>query len=200
MLRDKTLDSLTDEQLMSRLAEGKMDSLGVLYVRYDALVKSALFRTAPEMSLADVEEQAHDVFLNVAEKAGKGPDIINLRPWLYGVAMRKARVWKRNTYLRLGLLNKYKRDSAVIGPNSRQEPSPKFEMRETIARALENLQPPQREVLIMHVVEGMTSDEISRVLDISPKTVRTRLHRARKKLESTVQGKNREPELGKEEL
>ncbi|MCP4674127.1 MAG: RNA polymerase sigma factor [Deltaproteobacteria bacterium] len=194
------MDSLTDEQLMNRLAQGEMKSLGVLYVRYDALVKSALVRSAPEMSFAEVEELAHDVFLTVADKASNGPDIINLRPWLYGIALRKARTWRRNTFLRLGLLNRYRRDSAFSRAISQQESTPKFEMRETIARALENLRPSQRDVLIMHVVEGMTSKEIAQVLDISPKTVRTRLHRARKKLESTVQGKSWEPRFCKEEL
>ncbi len=198
--RERALDSLTDEQLMNRLAEGEMESLGVLYVRYDSLVKAALVRSAPEMSVADVEELTHDVFLTVADKASDGEKIFKLRPWIYGIALRKARVWRRNTFLRLGLLKRHRRERAFTTAVGRSEMTPQYEMRETIARALENLQPTQRDVLLMHVVEGMSSKEIGRALDISPRTARTRLHRARRKLLSTVRSENWEPKLCKDEL
>ena len=55
-----------------------------------------------------------------------------------------------------------------------------------VKRALAILPEPQREVLLLHVVENFSGDEIAEALGISPKTVWTRLHRARKSMRKAL--------------
>ncbi len=53
------------------------------------------------------------------------------------------------------------------------------ETSEQLQQAILKLPPPYRLVLVLHDMEGLTSDEIARVLALREGTVRVRLHRAR---------------------
>lgn len=55
-----------------------------------------------------------------------------------------------------------------------------------IERALQELPPEQREVLLLVALEQLTYDEAAAVLDIPRGTVMSRLHRAREKLRSLL--------------
>src|SRR4029077_15458888 len=50
---------------------------------------------------------------------------------------------------------------------------------ELVEQATDNLPEPFRLVFVTRVIEGMSVEETSELLDIKPETVKTRLHRAR---------------------
>jgi RNA polymerase sigma-70 factor, ECF subfamily len=56
------------------------------------------------------------------------------------------------------------------------------QIRETLERAIDDLPPAFRMVLIMRDVEEASVDETANILGIRSETVRTRLHRARRML------------------
>ena len=174
--------SPTDEEVMQSLAKGEMEQLGVIYKKYDTMVKSALSRCAPEMSAAEIEEQSQEVFLTVSVKAPTYREQSSFKAWLYSIATRKAQVWRRNTWLRRRLLNKHHGQGVGMALRNDSSSLKLIELRESILKALSLLPQGQKEVLLLHAVEGFNSEEISQILKIKPKTVRTRLHRARKKL------------------
>ena len=51
-----------------------------------------------------------------------------------------------------------------------------------LKQAIENLEPQDRIILSMSVLEGYTSEEISEICDINANTVRSRLARIKKRL------------------
>jgi RNA polymerase sigma-70 factor (ECF subfamily) len=53
------------------------------------------------------------------------------------------------------------------------------EIEAAIGRAIDALDPPQREVLVLRDVEGLSAPEVAKVLGISVDAVKSRLHRAR---------------------
>ncbi len=188
-LRDRTSNSpetYSDEQLMSRLAGGDMDALGLLYERHDGLAKAAVSRLAPEIPIAEIEELVQDVFLALSSTAKRFPQSAGLRPWLYGIAANKARLWRRKTWLRRRLLEQHHGVGVGLALRTNASPADRAEFRETISQALSSLPQSQREVLLLHAAEGFKGEEIARILGIRHKTVRTRLHRARKKLLSEM--------------
>ncbi|MBL8088101.1 MAG: sigma-70 family RNA polymerase sigma factor [Chthonomonas sp.] len=63
-----------------------------------------------------------------------------------------------------------------------------------LARALESLKPDQRTLVILADVEQMTYQDIAASLGIPVGTVRSRLHRAHKKLKSHLEAANKERE------
>ena len=163
----------TDEELVSRLAAGDMDALGAIYLRHKAMVCTALQRFAPTASAAEIEELVQDVFLALPEAAARYEERARFKAWLFGIAVRKARNHGRRAWFRrAGGIEDEPRDPAPAPEQAAQS-------RELALQLLERLPRGQREVLVLHAVEGFDGEEIARILGISPGTVWTRLHRAR---------------------
>jgi RNA polymerase sigma-70 factor (ECF subfamily) len=169
-----------DEQLVAILATGEMYPLAKLYVRYGAMVKEAIRRFAPEISIAEAEEVGQDVFLALAQSAGRYRKNGKFKSWLFGIAVNKARRWRRFTWARRRLLERYSKDPVGIFAVKGSTPTIDAETRDELRHALKMLPTAQREVLVLHAVDGFTGEEIAQILGIKPKTVWTRLHRARK--------------------
>ena len=55
-----------------------------------------------------------------------------------------------------------------------------------IERGFSQLAKGQKDVLILHAVEGFTGEEIAQILDIEVNTVWSRLHRARSALQQLL--------------
>ncbi len=164
---------------MYRLARGEMDPLGVLYERHDGLVKAALRRAAPEFAPADVDDFVSDVFLVLRDTAGRYKEQARLKAWLYGIAAKKARRWRDKERLRRQLLGQRRQDGIAMAWQKNASPSHQTEVRERVLIALAALPAELRDVLVLNAVEGFTGGEIAAILGIRPKTVWTRLHRAR---------------------
>lgn len=92
--------------------------------------------------------------------------------WLAGIALNLARMSLRRRAT-------YERVLARVATS----PEPDvFEEREVIRSAVELLPPGERDVVVLHYVEGLSCEEIAALLDRSPGAVRVRLHRARARL------------------
>lgn len=187
-MRTSTSSELSDSELMMRLGHGDTQALGEIYLRYVSVVRSALRRQAPELPRAQREELTQDVFLSLLElvhpKSGRSyRDEERLKAFLYGVSIRKARMWRRQTWLRRHLLKRHADRPIAMAqaPEDGGSPAQHTEAREAVVHALSRLPQTQREVLLLHA-EGFSGDEIACQLNIRPKTVWTRLHRARSTL------------------
>ena len=178
--------TLSDEQLMSRIASGEVELLGEIYVRHNAVVKSALGRFAQDISFEEREDLAQEVFIAVNDSASRFPAGVEFRAWLYGVAVKKARAWRRNNWIRKKLLRK--KHGTPVGMALRVDTSParRSEMRQLILKSLSSLPDSEREVIILRAIEGFTGDEIALILGISHGSVRVRLHRARARIEEQL--------------
>lgn len=177
-----------DDRLMAVLAAGEMYPLAELYARHGRAVRSTILRFAPEISAAEAEELGQDVFLALARTARRYEPGNRLRAWLAGIAVNKARGWRRATWVRRNLLRRHHRDAVGIFAVRSAAPDTEAEQRDEVRHALQQLPAAQREVLLLAVVEGFTGEEIARILGIRPKTVWTRLHRARRAMTQLLAG------------
>lgn len=175
--------ALSDEQLMLRIASGEIELLGEIYIRHDAVVKSALGRFAQDISFEEREDLAQEVFIAVNDSASRFPAGVEFRAWLYGVAVNKARSWRRNNWIRKKLLRTKRGTPVGMALGVDTSPARRSEMRQLILRSLSSLPDSEREVIILRAIEGFTGDEIALILGISHASVRVRLHRARARIE-----------------
>ena len=186
---------LSDVELMSRLAAGEVEMLGELFVRYDSMVKAALGRFACDISFEEREDLAQEVFIAVNDSANRFPAGVEVRPWLYGVAVKKARAWRRSNWIRAKLLRKKRGEPVGMALSVDTSPARRSELRQLIVRVLSSLPEAEREVMMLRAVEGFSGEEIARILGISHGSVRVRLHRARARIEESLS-----PELFEEAL
>ncbi|MCU0661303.1 MAG: RNA polymerase sigma factor [Myxococcota bacterium] len=181
-----SLDSLDDDALIARVASGDTDVLGTLYLRHEKMVRRAVYRFAPEIPEAQLEELVQDVFMLLCDKAAMYEASGKFKSYLYSIAVCKARTWRRNTWLRRRLLGAALNEEVSMTSRPPQAADSGLELRQVVSQALARLPEKQRVVLLLHAVEGFTGDEIAQILKISAQTVRTRLFRARQTLLENV--------------
>ncbi len=178
-----------DAALMRRLAAGEAAALGPLYRRHAGRMRSVVLRVDPSMSHEEADDVVQEAFLTLHRTAGRYREMDRLESWLIGIAVRTARGWRRRRWVRQRLLRDNRRAAVAALSPSRSGPGDQVGARVDIERALAKLPAPQREVLVLHTIEGLSGQDIAQALGIRTNTVWTRLHRARQRL---AEQRNRE--------
>lgn len=128
----------------------------------------------------DAEDVMQEVLASLARGLPRFRGESALSTWAYRVA-RHACLRRRGPRARaLEPLHDGEAASAPAGAEA--DPARAYERRELAARierAIEALPRPQREVLVLRDVEGLTAAEVGRVLGLGERAVKSRLHRAR---------------------
>lgn len=174
------MEETVDRELVLRLQEGDLESLGDLFDRHRHLV----YRTAlaicgdPEMA----SDLLQEVFLRLNRFAHRIDPERPLEPWLYRMTANLSYTWlkKRNRWLRLV---RDITDRFVV--DKRPSPHALAERDETwqwIRQAIMALPIQQRLVVVLYYVNELSIQEISEVLEIPAGTIKSRLYYARKQL------------------
>lgn len=125
----------------------------------------------------DAEDVAQDVFVSLLQDGTAFADDEHLKAWLICVTINRCRALHRSAW---------KRRVEVADPTS-----PTFGNLEAPAQALaqsdiweavNRLSPEARLIVHLHYYEGYPLEELARLMNCKPATLRTRLRRARKKL------------------
>jgi RNA polymerase sigma-70 factor (ECF subfamily) len=175
------MNDLPDADLWQRVRDDDADAFGLLFERHGERIHGfALRRTADATAAEDVTaivfleawRRRHQVVLHQ-------PSAL---PWLYGVAANVLR----------GSNRARRRHQAALERLAGQRP-PTLELVELRSEALEQarsiitavgrLPRRERDVLALSVWEGLSHDEIAAALDVPVGTVKSRLSRARARLE-----------------
>jgi RNA polymerase sigma-70 factor (ECF subfamily) len=171
----------TDPELLSRIAQGDLASLGELYDRYAVDVRRFVGRVgARAVQACEVDDLVQSTFLLVIG-AGHGYDgRVAARPWLLGLAANVVRQHRRSV---TRLARKVAAWAAEPKPHGGPSPADVLAAKEAGARAqraIESLPWKKRVVFLMVVVEGVSGEQAAVALGIPLATVWTRLHHARR--------------------
>ncbi len=127
----------------------------------------------------EADEAAQDVFVKLYESLERFRGESRISTWLYRVALNECASRRR------GRAKLTASDDAGDPPDSKIGPDVALEQREAVDllhRALDQMDEPFREVLVLRELEERTYEEIAVILEISIGTVESRLFRARQKL------------------
>jgi RNA polymerase sigma-70 factor, ECF subfamily len=143
-----------------------------------AVLSYARRRAAP----ADADDVLAEVFLVAWRRLEEIPSRQE-RIWLLGVARRALANQRRGRTRRGALHERLAADSQerAVAP---VRPSTVGHSR--IGRALASLSESDRELLLLLAWEGLSTEEAARVLEIGPRALRVRLHRARRRLATAL--------------
>lgn len=135
----------------------------------------------------DAEDLVQDVLVKLADKVSVMRDVDQLRPWLIKVLYhRYVDLYRRE---RTAPFEEEAPEDQRYGmqlPDSRADAS-LHQIRVDLESAIDSLGDDQKNVLMLHDVEGYTNIEVAEALDISIGTVKSRLHRARGKLKKILE-------------
>lgn len=129
-----------------------------------------------------VDDILQDVWVKAIDKIGSLRDPRAFVAWLYRIARNElySRSRVKDPFVELS-------DEQVAKICSEAEPAFTAEDGEQIHRALARLTPYQREVLTLNFMEALSYQQIAKILDINPGTVRSRIFNAKKALQQVLE-------------
>ncbi len=170
----------TDEQLVSAFRAGSDDAFRVIHDRY----RGRLLAYARQMlrgSGGDAEDAMQDVFVRAFRSLRATNRPILLRAWLYRIAHNRCiDELRRPIAVPTELDGETPRAAAAL--TNTQDPSVVAERSEILARLVDDvrtLPAPQRSVLLMRELQGMSYQELADALGVSIPAVKSLLLRAR---------------------
>jgi RNA polymerase sigma-70 factor, ECF subfamily len=188
--RAAPLDGLSDGVLLRALAGGRGHAFDLLVARHGPRVRSYVGQLVGDR--AQAEDLTQDVFVKLLTGIGAFDPDRGLVVWLLRVARNEALDHLRRAKLHQRLVARARAGVGRLARRARRQPirpDEELERREfylALERALAGLPEAQRSVFLLRERGGLSYGEIGEVMDCSPKTVSTRLHRARSALREVL--------------
>ncbi len=176
---------MTDEQLMLDFQRGSKAAFTELFERYRDAVFGYFRRRLADAARA--EELAQETFLAVLRAVTRYEPRATFRTYIYGIASIQLLAERRKGAQRSAIFDLSSSDPPDL-PNP-GDPQAAVEIR----RALEKLDPQDREVLMLREYEQLSYAEIAALQRAPVNTVRSRLFRARQALKDLLVGSHRTP-------
>lgn len=176
---------MSDAELVDLVLEGRADAFEALVRRHlDAAWAVAIARTGcPE----DAQDVCQDAFLAALERLPGLRDRTRFPGWLLGIVRNRALNLVRARRVRDAL--PLETAAAAEGGPSPSREAERAVLKDDLREALDRLTPIQRQVVLLHDVEGWRHMEIADRTGLAEGTVRYHLHQARKALQERLAGR-----------
>jgi RNA polymerase sigma-70 factor (ECF subfamily) len=175
----------TATSLARRFAAGEPGAFEEVVATYQSRVERLAHRLLGWRA-ADVEDAVQDVFLAALTHAGRVRGERGLWSWLATTTVNTCRSRMRRAWVLEKVLGRRPR-----GRTEAPAADAHAERGEDLGRvreAIERLAARDREVIVLHCLEGMRIGDVADVLEISNTAVHVRLHRARTRLRRELGG------------
>ena len=177
-----------DAQLVQRTLAGDQSAFSTLVQKYQKPVHALVWRKIGDFHIA--EEITQDIFLSVYKKLQTLKNPNRFAGWLYVIAARRCYAWCKKKRIPMKSLDAMSTEEleelAYVHYRSQEKDEEASEQqREVVKRLLQKLPESERTVVTLHYLGEMSCEDISEFLGVSPNTVKSRLHRARKRLKQS---------------
>ena len=179
----KLVERIEDDDLVLE-ARTQAGALGRLYeLYYERIFRFCVHRLFNKEIAEDVTST---VFLEVARgiRTFKGRTVQDFRNWLYAIAANQANAYIRKTSRRKELL-KEAADLMTAADGSTDKSSEQDWPR--LYEAILKLKPQHQTIVTLRFFENMDFEQIGKIINIKPASVRVTLHRILKKLKNRLQ-------------
>jgi RNA polymerase sigma-70 factor (ECF subfamily) len=178
--------SNTEERdLIAAAQQGDRAAFKAIYENHRNRVYNLIFYCLSDVRL--VEDVLQNVFLKIYRGLPGFRFEANLATWIYRVTINECQNQNRRSSAR------YVPFEIILGSGEEIDTSSipddwhaRNERREIVQRAILQLSPKLRAVVVLKYLEGLSYDEIAETLECAPGTVASRLNRALEELESRL--------------
>lgn len=182
---------LSDEALMLLCQKGRQDALEEIYRRYYRPVLLFILRLIQNREMA--EDLVQETFIRVYNNRKSWQPRSKFTSWLYRIAKNicideKRRYWNRLVYADSQFGNNSEKGNSTVldrVEDSAGDARDHFALKideDEIKKAINQLSPEQREVIILNKYQGMSYHEIAEILGATPESIKQRAYRAHLKL------------------
>lgn len=171
------------EIIVLRCQNGDTDAFEELFERYQPRLKYYIRRL--DTTGANTDDTLQDIWLTVFRKIHRLKDPNSFPVWLYRIARNKVygRFRQKQKFVRLP-------KEEHLPELAENEPVFTAEDAERLHKALNNIQPYQREVITLCFLEKLSYQAIAEILGCSLGTVKSRIYYAKESLRKELESKN----------
>jgi RNA polymerase sigma-70 factor (ECF subfamily) len=185
----------SETELLARCRRGDEDAWDELFDLHYAAATRFIFQLAPDFTREDAEEISQEVFLSVIRNLDQFQGQSRFQTWLFRIAVNRARDFRerRQAAKRGGgrtPVSLHAQDPenglAIDPPGNLPAPDEilmNAERTAMLGAALELLGEPCREIIELRYFGELSYEELSRTLELNPKTVSSRLSKCLDRLE-----------------
>ncbi|MYH80876.1 sigma-70 family RNA polymerase sigma factor [Candidatus Poribacteria bacterium] len=175
-----------DAALIRRVLAGDEAAFAELVNKYQKPVHTLAWRKIGDFHIA--EDITQDAFLKVYQRLHTLKDPNQFSGWLYVITANLCATWLRKKRIQTQPLEDTETtmihgDAYSQHVTEERSKTAAESQREVVKKLLAKLKESERTVMTLHYLGEMTVEEISRFLGVSVSTIKTRLRRARRRLQ-----------------
>jgi RNA polymerase sigma-70 factor (ECF subfamily) len=172
-----------DTQLIERCRAGDRKAFEALLVEYEKPVFNAAYRMLN--SRDDAQDVTQTVFLKVFENIDQFDPTRRFFSWIYRITLNESINWLGKT----NRLEPLAHEAAFEGKGPEQEVE-SADVSSRVQAALMTIKSDYRSVVVLKHFLGCSYMEISQILDVPEKTIKSRLYTARQQLKDALTGES----------
>ena len=174
-----------DTELIQRTLDGDQMAFTELVEKYQKGVHTLAWRKIGDFHIA--QEITQDVFLRAYQRLRTLKDHSLFPGWVYVIASHLCTEWHRKKKLPIQSLETTDKTEIDQVSHSqymaeKRDAETAETRREVVQKLLQKLPESERTVMALHYLGEMTCETISKMLGVSPNTIKSRLNRARNRL------------------
>lgn len=176
---------LSDEEIVRRVVAGETELFELLMRRHNQRLYRTVRALVPDADAAEEALQRAYVaaWRGLAQFAGRSSFIT----WMTRIAMRSAGDFARRERRAVEIAEES--SSAAPGDfevEAADAPMSRKELADVLERAIDALPSAQRIVVVLRLVDGLSTAEVAEAVGVTEETVKVRLHRARERLKEDL--------------
>ena len=184
---EETAAAQSQASFVCELQAGDERAFEVLVTEFERPIVRFLFRYLG--NLEEAKEVCQDVFIKVFRGLPHFQNHCSLKTWIYRITLNTVLNEKRRWYQRLK--DRFMGLEGITQTKFDSLPDPEMSLTisercRSVNRALRNLRPDHRAILVLRDLEGLSYQEISSALGLNLGTVKSRLARARQEMKDAV--------------
>jgi RNA polymerase sigma factor (sigma-70 family) len=185
--------AVEDKQLVRRAQEGDLSAFDELIRRYQERVYATVYHMTSNHE--DANDLTQETFVKAYKALGSFKGDSGFFTWVYRIAVNKTINFlkqKKNRHNGFSLNDldfNAEHDPDLVALVSDKNPRRDMglaELQEKLNDAMQKLSDVHRLVVTLHDVQGLSHEEIGKIMDCNPGTVRSRLFYARQQLQGAL--------------
>jgi RNA polymerase sigma-70 factor (ECF subfamily) len=178
---------MDEKDLVQKSREGNEEAYGVLVETHKGKVFNMVYSMTLNREIAD--DISQEVFIKAYYALPRFKGKAAFSTWLHQIAVNHTRDFlRKSSRMRHVPFDETKVDLKTHEdePEKREKAQELVQKKKIVHEAIATLPEKYRTILSLRDIQGLPYEEISHVLNISPGTVDSRLHRARKMLKKKI--------------
>ncbi len=176
--------SRSDAELIQSILASNKDDFKIVMERYQQKIYAYLYRFLYQNAEAAMDV-TQDVFIKVFQNLGSVDLKRPIQPWIYRIAHNEAANYLRSVSRKKESQLEDDQWNTMSG-DSNSDQLETEDTKQTILKALDQIDPKYREVLVLYFFEEKSYKEIADILNSSTNTVGTFVSRGKKQMEKLL--------------